>query len=192
MNLRELLKLCQNDDHSHEWVRLPSGPVSKLLTGFTAVAFATAPPALAAHQPNYVAVHVPDPSLMLAWGYQSEDWREERDRREREDWQPENFKSVREQFALVFYNGAPVWQVRLAYADWGSGIGMAVPWPRPEFREDREDPIYWTTRWEVEFAWLLSSLQGETRMDLIRFMTDPDGGVVVREIEPITVELERL
>jgi hypothetical protein len=67
---------------------------------------------------------------------------------------------------------------------------MAVPWPRPDFREERDDPIYWVTKWKVGFAWLLSDIQQETRMDLIGMMTD--SGVQVRDIDPITVERERL
>jgi hypothetical protein len=93
MELREILGTCQYGDHAHEWVRVPSGPAERMPTGFIDVAFQDQPPALAALQPNYLAVYTVDPSTTLAWGYPFEDWREERSgQREREDWQPDSFK----------------------------------------------------------------------------------------------------
>lgn len=191
MELRAILKLCQYGEHGHEWVRVPSGPGRRVLTGFVDVSFSKEPPALAALQPNYHAVYIPDASLTLAWGFPFEESLEERPGQlERADWQPETFKSVQQQAALVLYDGAMVWQATYAYADWGSGIGMAVPWPRPDFGDRDEEPTFWMTRWEVEFARLLSSIQREMEMDLIRQMTDK--GVQVRDFDPITVEQERL
>jgi hypothetical protein len=46
------------------------------------------------------------------------------------------------------------------------------------------------TEWEIEFARLISEIHRETEMDLIGMMVD--GGVRVRDIDPITVEHERL
>jgi hypothetical protein len=57
MELRELLRLCQYGDHSHEWVRVPGGPSERMPTGFIDVASDDQPPALAALQPNYLAVY---------------------------------------------------------------------------------------------------------------------------------------
>ena len=64
---------------------------------------------------------------------------------------------------------------------------MAVPWPRPSYPRHSDRPTYWTTRWEVEFAYLLSGLQREIDPDLIPMMTE-HGVVEVRDIDPITAE----
>jgi len=75
---------------------------------FIDVASSDQPPALAALQPNYLAVYTPDPSITTAWGYPFEDSREERPgQREREDWQPDSFKSVRRNAALASTTARP-------------------------------------------------------------------------------------
>ena len=53
-------------------------------------------------------------------------------------------------------------------------------------------PAFWTTKWEIEFARLLSEIQRlATDVDLIAIMTE-HGGVEVRDIDPITLRQESL
>ena len=193
MQLGEVLNVCQYSEHSDDWVRIPNGAGDRLLTGFVDVSSSSdEPPALAVLQPSYHAAYVPDPSITLAWGFDAEDsLYEESDPPEREDWQPDAYKTVSHQTALVLYNGATAWQVVYASTNYGSGVDMAVPWPYRTYERHSEQPTFWTTRWEVEFAYLLSHIQRDIDTDLIPMMTK--GGVVeVRDIDPITARQLRM
>lgn len=191
MTLREVLNVCQYSAHGDDWVRIPSGAGDRLLTAFVDVSSSEEPPALAVLQPSDHAACVSDPGITLAWAFEPEGSLFERSNApEREDWQPEAFKSVSHQAALVLYNGAMVWQVIYAYANWGSGIGMAVPWPHRSYEQRHSDqPTFWTTKWDIEFAYLLSNMQREIDTDLIPMMTE-QGVVEVRDIDPITAQQE--
>jgi hypothetical protein len=73
----------------------------------------------------------------------------------------------------VLFNGTAVWQVTYTYINRGAGRDGILPWPRPQFEEGPTPlgatPGGWnTTRWEVEFARLLSDLQGIDDWDFDR------------------------
>lgn len=84
---------------------------------------------------------MPDINIGLAWGMESEDWREKKDNKP--EWPPKEgaqIKSARLMYAHVLYNGAVVWEVGYAYADWGSGIGGCLPWPEAQFSGSLGEP----------------------------------------------------
>lgn len=164
VELRALLDLCQ-EEHVEAWRVLPAGPADHMVTGLLDVAATDEPPALAALQPMYRAVHIPDARLGLAWGIPREDVRDERDTATPPDWVPEEWNSVCQRYAVVLLNGSAVWQVLYASVDWGAGISGDLPWPKPH-RADRDEHgrarvIGWrTTRWEASFARLLTLISG--------------------------------
>jgi hypothetical protein len=164
VDLRAVLDLCV-DERSDDWRRLPPGPADHMITGLVDVTADSAPPALAALQPAYRAVHVPDVRIGLAWGIPAKDWRDDRPALP-PAWMPEEWNSVRQAHALVLFSGCAVWQLQYASVDWGAGIDGYLPWPSPRFAELRpargpRPVVGWrTTSWEASFARLLMRIAG--------------------------------
>lgn len=144
---------------------MPAGPAEHLVTALIDAAADDEPPALAALQPMYRAVYVPDARLGLAFGVPEEDWRGGREARP-PDWKPEEWNSVEPCFGILLLNGAAVWQARIASVDWGAGISGYLPWPNARYADDRElgrrpTLVGWrTTSWEASFARLLTQIAG--------------------------------
>lgn len=163
MRLRDILDLCQ-ESASDDWRVIPGdGPADRMASAFVDVASSDEPPALAALQPMYRAVYLPDARVGLAWGYEQEDWREQ-PRRDPPEWLPIEWSSVDYRHAVITLNGNAVWQVGMASVDWGAGISGYLPWPSTEYsREGLETPtvVGWrTTSWEASFARLLTIVAG--------------------------------
>lgn len=87
--------------------------------------------------------------------------------RQRPDWADEDWGDpVQPLLAHVLLNGTMVWRTHYTYINRGAGRDGILPWPRKQFEEGPDHPLdalpggWNTTRWEVEFARLLSDLQG--------------------------------
>jgi hypothetical protein len=167
MKLRDALDLC-SDEHSHDWVEMPSGgwgrPASAMLAGiFDPGGKEPDTRPLAGHS---IAVYELDARLSLIWPLPVE---HEHDRFGRERWVPEwaekdthEWKNARDGWAVVLLGGAPIWQARIWYLDWGSGIGGYVP-DFEEVHGDREPGelpklVGWeTSAWAVGLVRLINS-----------------------------------
>ncbi|HXD53950.1 MAG TPA: hypothetical protein VN618_04275 [Solirubrobacteraceae bacterium] len=192
MDLKTILDLCQ-DDHIGKWRRIPGGgPLDKLMTGFVDVASTDESPALAALQHKYRAVYEPDISVTLAWGMPPEDWRDERrdGGNNKPEWLPTGpatLKSAYLKYAHVLYNGAVIWEVGYAYADWGSGIGGCLPWPEPKFDGNVAEPklLGWeASQWEDKLTRLLTDLQRDGA-EFYRVMDAERAGITLVKGHPL-------
>jgi hypothetical protein len=184
MDLRKTLDLC-TDAHSDDWVEMPSGgwgrPATTMLAGiFDPGGEEADTRPLAGHS---IAVYEPDARLSLVWPMPAEP---DEGRHRAERWVPEwaeedthEWKHADDGWAVVLLGGAPIWQARLWYLDWGSGIGGYVADFQPRFGDREEDGRpklegWEISAWEVGLARLVSSFSATG--DFFRF--DPTGRVV--------------
>ena len=129
MRLSDALDLC-TDAHQDDWVRIPGErPATAIIAGlFDPGAAEPRTRPLAGHT---IVVYEPDARLSLVWPVPDEDEAERPDRYERfiPDWAEQDdheWKNARAGWVVVLLNGAPTWQERVWYLDWGSGVGGYV------------------------------------------------------------------
>jgi hypothetical protein len=167
MNLADILNACQGDQLEN-WRVIPGGsfnePGTDLLVGLFN-AGTEEEPALTALDHLYRAVYLPDARLGLGWGMRTR-YTDER-KGQRPDWADSDWGDpVEPCLAHVLLNGTMVWRVTYTYVNRGAGRDGILPWPTKKFEEGPNYPLdvtpggWNTTRWEVEFARLLSDLQG--------------------------------
>ena len=171
--LTDVLATCQGD-RADEWRVIPGGePGTDLLAGVFETRDSSTP-ALTALSHNYRAVHLPDPSIGIGWGMESEEWTRWFDSAKTQgvdpnpDWIAPDWSDIYVQWAQVLLNGTMVWRVRYAYVNRGAGADGYLPWPTPIYERVPGDDtgldqrrVGWrTTRWQLSFALLLNRLQG--------------------------------
>ena len=164
MRLRDALDLC-SDRRVDDWVEIPGErPATAMVAGMfdPGVADDARTRPLAGHS---FAVYEPDARLSLVWPVPEDD---DHLRPRGDSWIPEwaesdkhQWKSARSGWAVVLLGGAPIWQDRLWYLDWGSGIGGYVPDFDPVYT-DIEGPngpqleAWQSLSWAVELARLIN------------------------------------
>jgi hypothetical protein len=154
MRLRHALDLC-TDTHSDDWVKMPSAQSGRPATAMLAGVFdpGAKEPDMRPLAGHSIAVYDPDARLSLVWpmpeAYDDE-------RRRADGWKPEwaetdsyDWKHARDGWAVILLGGAPIWQERVWYLDWGSGIGGYVPDFEPVFAERDAGGPPELERWEV-------------------------------------------
>lgn len=184
MRLLELLGLC-SVEHSHDWVTVPGNrPATAMVAGLFD-AGSTDESEIRPLVGHSIAVYEPDPQLALVWPVPEE----HRDDfgRVRGDDLPEwaatdsaTWKSATPNWAVVLLAGTPIWQERVWYLDWGSGIGGYVPDFRPVFKErealSTPELLRWDARsFQVNLAGLLNTFS-PTESDWARL--DPTRRIV--------------
>jgi hypothetical protein len=162
MRLRDALDLC-SADYQDDWLRLRGErPATAMVAGVFAVG---------ASEPNTtiltghtIAVYEPDARLSLVWPVPDENERERRGPAGLPEWAEQDdheWKHARDGWVVVLLNGSPIWQTRVWYLDWGSGVGGYVPDFQPRYGEPEEGVSaiegWETTAWAVGLAGLLNS-----------------------------------
>ena len=71
-------------------------------------------------------------------------------------------------FVVIHFCGAPVWQQKIVYLDWGSGVGGYVPEIEAAIQDGVErgypQSADWvTSKWAISLVWLLHSLTGTSQ-----------------------------
>lgn len=182
MRLREALDLC-TDRNSGDWRRVPgTRPATTMLAGsFDPGAKENDTRPLAGHS---IAVYEPDARLSLVWPV-PEDHEDDLGDRSLPEWaendDPHEWKAACSGWAVVLLSGAPIWQVRVWYLDWGSGIGGYVSDFSPVYADDeplgRPELAGWTTsEWEIGLARLLNTFSPTPSGDFASF--EPTSRVV--------------
>ena len=195
MSLEEILAACQGG-RADQWRLIPGGePGTDLLAGVFETMDSSAP-AVTALSHNHRAVYLPNPSIGIGWGMQSEDWEEAIQSHRKlgldpnPDWIAPEWSDVYAQWAHLLLNGTMVWRVRYAYINRGAGMDGYLPWPEEDREPVPDDPmnsrrIGWsTTSWEMSFAGLLNRLQGNAW----DFDVDEERrwkGILVHEVSPL-------
>ena len=80
-----------------------------------------------------------------------------------------------------------MWEVRYAYADWGSGIGGCLPWPEAQFSGSTVDSelVGWeASTWEDKLTRLLTYLQNEAT-EFYGVMDAERAGITLVERHPL-------
>lgn len=168
MRLREALDLCTLR-HLDDWVRIPGErPATAMVAAMFDPGVADDPRTrpLVGHS---LAVYDSDPRLSLVWLVPEDD---DHVGARRESWVPEwaeqetfEWKNARSGFAVVLLGGAPIWQERLLYLDWGSGVGGYVADFSPRFG-DYDEAVgggvrridgWEASAWSVGLAGLINS-----------------------------------
>lgn len=166
MQLTHIFDACQGDKID-DWRRIPGGsfdePGTDLLAGLLDAGSAEEP-ALTALEHLYRAVYLPDARIGLGWGMETEYTRQWKG--QRPDWADEDWSDpIEPTLAHVLFNGTMVWRVHYTYINRGAGRDGLLPWPTQKLEEGPNYPSdvtpggWDTTRWEVNFARLLSDLQ---------------------------------
>ncbi|HEX3240301.1 MAG TPA: hypothetical protein VHR18_09220 [Solirubrobacterales bacterium] len=168
MSLRELLDVCQAS-RSDNWIRVPGG---RPATAMLAAVFdpGMEEPRMRTMEGHSIAVFEPDPRLSMVWSIADEPEAERQPAERFERFIPEwlgqddhEWKSARDSYVVVLLGGSPIWQERIWYLDWGSGVGGFVPDIQPVFgplEEGVPSIERWeTTKWHVGLARLISSFE---------------------------------
>lgn len=149
-----------------------------------------------------LAVFEPDPRLSLVWPVPEDD---DDIGRRADNWTPEwaeqdtyEWKNARSGFAVILLGGSPIWQERLWYLNWGSGIGGYVVDFSPQFGDYDEElgggarkiDGWDASTWSISLAGLINSFShtaGEfANFDLTsRLVPSPSA------MHPIDTELSR-
>jgi hypothetical protein len=154
MRLRDALDLC-TDTHQDDWVQLPGNrPATSMVAGLFDPGMSE--PRLSPLSGHSITAYEPDPQLTMVWPVPEDDedsaslrgddlpeWLEQA---------PHEWKIARGGFVVILLSGAPVWQTRAWYLDWGSGIGGYVPDFQAVFADDRTSGTPSIERWETT-AW---------------------------------------
>jgi hypothetical protein len=128
-----------------------------------------------------IAVFEPDPRLCMLWPVAEDDDHLGRYERSLPEWAADrHFKSGEARWSVIMLGGAPVWQSRLWYLDWGSGIGGYVADFSPQFARDAHvfEPVLegWrTSEWAVAHAGLINAFSPSREWDSLdpTFQIDP-------------------
>ncbi|HEY8501381.1 MAG TPA: hypothetical protein VIL21_01740 [Solirubrobacterales bacterium] len=113
-----------------------------------------------------IAVYEPEPELSMIWPVPEDDEDNATLRGdELPEWveqAPHEWKSARGSYVVMLLSGAPIWQTRVWYLDWGSGVGGYVAHFQVVFAEDRTSGTpsierWETTKWAAGLARLINS-----------------------------------
>jgi hypothetical protein len=179
MRLRDALDLC-TDAHADDWMPIPGEqPATGMLAGL--VDPGGAEPGARALLGHTIAVYEPDARLSLVWpvperedderaGQRLPEWAEE----DSEKWDSAHLGTV-----VVVLNGSPIWQERVWYLDWGTGVGGYVANFQPRFAADsdrgRPKRDGWdASAWSIGLARLLSVFSATGEFDAV----EPTGRLV--------------
>ncbi|MET0557512.1 MAG: hypothetical protein ABW065_02405 [Solirubrobacterales bacterium] len=154
MRLRDALDLC-TDAHQDDWVQVPGNrPATSMLAGLFDPGMSES--RLSSLTGHSTAIYEPNPRLSMVWPVPEDDEDGTSLRGDRlPEWvehAPHDWKIARGGFVVVLIGGAPVWQVRTWYLDWGSGTGGYVSDFQAVFSEDRASGTPSIERWETT-AW---------------------------------------
>lgn len=130
-------------------------------------------PSLTLLDGHSVAVYEPDARLSLVWPVPETDERDEIEQRRRLEYVPDwakndehQWKHATDGWVVVLHGGAPIWQERVWYLDWGSGIGGYVADFQPRFGgPPGGTPTIegWeASAWSIGLARLLNSFSSDT------------------------------
>ena len=119
-----------------------------------------------------IATYEPDARLSLVWPVPERDddetaeqplpeWAEE----DGDQWGGASLGTV-----VVLLNGSPIWQERVWYLDWGSGVGGYVANFQPRFADDHEGGTptrdgWDASAWSIGLARLLNAVSGAGDFD---------------------------
>jgi hypothetical protein len=143
-----------------------------------------------------IAVYEPDARLSLVWPVPDEDEAErpgyERSIPEWAEQDSNEWKRAEDGWVVILLNGSPIWQARVWYLDWGSGIGGYVPDFEPidgerELGGDAPLERWDVTTWAVGLARLLNGFGSTNEWDNL----DPTPRIVLEysTVHPIDAAL---
>lgn len=192
MRLRDAIDLC-TDTHSDDWVRIPGErPATAMVAGLFDPG--AAEPELRPLVGHTIAVYEPDARLSLVWPVPDAEEPDPGVRRSLPEWAEQDddqWKNARDAWAVVLLNGSPIWQARVWYLDWGSGIGGYVADFRPRFGDSEATASsiegWEASAWAIGLARLLNGFSGASDFD----SRDPTARIVPSPLQIHPIDAQR-